>query len=132
MNARRHMLHAAYFAGNAFSKSYVGYVHAVAHSLGGRYNTPHGLANAVLLPYVLQAYGRHAYRKLHRLAVAIGISDPVKAIESVRKNHSGLYGTYRICWISPENCRKYEQRIFLPLPKKRIMKPIPCTLFPNS
>ena len=79
MNARRHMLHAAYFAGNAFSKSYVGYVHAVAHSLGGRYNTPHGLANAVLLPYVLQAYGRHAYRKLHRLAVAIGISDPMES-----------------------------------------------------
>lgn len=92
MNARRHMLHAAYFAGNAFSKSYVGYVHAVAHSLGGRYNTPHGLANAVLLPYVLQAYGKHAYRKLHRLAVAIGISDPMeshrtgaeKFIEAVR------------------------------------------------
>lgn len=79
MNARRHMLHAAYFAGNSFSKSYVGYVHAVAHSLGGRYNTPHGLANAVLLPYVLQAYGRHAYRKLHRLAVAIGISDPMES-----------------------------------------------------
>ena len=79
MNDRRHMLHAAYFAGNAFSKSYVGYVHAVAHSLGGRYNTPHGLANAVLLPYVLQAYGRHAYRKLHRLAVAIGISDPMES-----------------------------------------------------
>lgn len=79
MNARRHMLHAAYFAGNAFSKSYVGYVHAVAHSLGGRYNTAHGLANAVLLPYVLQAYGRHAYRKLHRLAVAIGISDPMES-----------------------------------------------------
>lgn len=79
MTARRHMLHAAYFAGNAFSKSYVGYVHAVAHSLGGRYNTPHGLANAVLLPYVLQAYGKHAYRKLHRLAVAIGISDPMES-----------------------------------------------------
>lgn len=79
MNARRYMLHAAYFAGNAFSKSYVGYVHAVAHSLGGRYNTPHGLANAVLLPYVLQAYGKHAYRKLHRLAVAIGISDPMES-----------------------------------------------------
>ena len=41
------MLKAAYCAGVAFTKSYVGYVHAVAHSLGGQYGTPHGLANAV-------------------------------------------------------------------------------------
>ena len=38
------------------NKSYVGYVHAVAHSLGGKYDVPHGLANAVLLPHVLEAY----------------------------------------------------------------------------
>ncbi|MCD8037256.1 MAG: iron-containing alcohol dehydrogenase [Clostridiales bacterium] len=75
MDARRNMLHAAYLAGCAFSKSYVGYVHAVAHSLGGRYNVPHGLANAVLLPFVLESYGESAHRKLHELAVAIGISD---------------------------------------------------------
>ena len=47
--ARENMLQAAYLAGIAFSKSYVGYIHAVAHSLGGQYNTPHGLANAVLI-----------------------------------------------------------------------------------
>ncbi len=74
MTARRNMLRAAYLAGSAFTKSYVGYVHAVAHSLGGKYNVPHGLANAVLLPYVLEAYGKTAHRKLHDLAVAIGIS----------------------------------------------------------
>ncbi len=54
--ARERMLHAAYKAGVAFSKSYVGYIHAVAHSLGGRYGTPHGLANAVIMPYVLEEY----------------------------------------------------------------------------
>ena len=75
MTARRNMLRAAYLAGSAFTKSYVGYVHAVAHSLGGKYNVPHGLANAVLLPYVLEAYGKAAHRKLHDLAMAIGISD---------------------------------------------------------
>lgn len=64
------MLTAAFLAGRSFSKSYVGYVHAVAHSLGGRYNIPHGLANAVLLPIVLEAYGPCIYRKLHDLAVA--------------------------------------------------------------
>ena len=72
--ARRNMLLAAYKAGIAFSKSYVGYVHTVAHSLGGQYNIPHGLANSVLLPYVLEEYGAAAEKKLHKLAVAAGVA----------------------------------------------------------
>lgn len=72
--ARENMLHAAYKAGIAFSKSYVGYIHAVAHSLGGKYGTPHGLANAVLMPYVLEAYGKKIYKKLHRLGIAAGVA----------------------------------------------------------
>lgn len=71
--ARENMLRAAYKAGVAFSKSYVGYIHAVAHSLGGRYGTPHGLANAVIMPYVLDEYGPCAYKKLHRLGIAAGV-----------------------------------------------------------
>ena len=71
---RRNMLRASYFAGCAFTKSYVGYVHAVAHSLGGQYNVPHGLANAVLLPYVLEAYGKTIYKKLAALAIAAGVA----------------------------------------------------------
>lgn len=67
------VLHASYYAGCAFTKSYVGYVHAVAHSLGGEYNVPHGYANAVLLPYVLQEYGESIHKKLSKLAVAAGI-----------------------------------------------------------
>ena len=66
--------YASYFAGCAFTKSYVGYVHAVAHSLGGQYNVPHGLANAVLLPYVLEAYGKTIHKKLAALAVAAGVA----------------------------------------------------------
>lgn len=73
--ARENMLKAAYKAGIAFSKSYVGYVHAVAHSLGGQYNIPHGLANTVLLPFVLEAYGRKIYKKLYELAVFSGIAE---------------------------------------------------------
>ena len=68
--ARANMLKAAYLAGIAFSKSYVGYIHAIAHSLGGQYNVPHGLANAVIMPYVLEEYGCSIYSKLHKLAVA--------------------------------------------------------------
>lgn len=72
--ARENMLHSAYKAGIAFSKSYVGYIHAVAHALGGQYGTPHGLANAVILPYGLQDYGRSAHKKLHQLGIAAGVS----------------------------------------------------------
>ena len=73
--ARENMLFAAYKAGIAFSKSYVGYIHAVAHSLGGTYGTPHGLANAVIIPYVLEDYGKSAYKKLHEIGIAVGVSD---------------------------------------------------------
>ncbi len=73
IDARRNMLHASFYAGCAFTKSYVGYVHAVAHSLGGEYNVPHGLANAVLLPFVLEAYGARVHKKLYKLALAAGL-----------------------------------------------------------
>ena len=71
--ARSSMLLAAYKAGIAFSKSYVGYVHAVAHSLGGQYGIAHGLANAVVLPYILEAYGKSIYKQLNRLGMAAGV-----------------------------------------------------------
>lgn len=80
--AREQMLNAAYLAGFAFSRSYVGYVHAVAHSLGGQYNIPHGLANAVLLPEVLESYGSRIHQKLHMLGCAAGVcteQDSIKA-----------------------------------------------------
>ena len=74
LQTRKNMLLAAYRAGVAFSVSYVGYVHALAHALGGAYDTPHGLANAVLLPHVLAGYGKSAHKKLHRLGIAVGVS----------------------------------------------------------
>ena len=80
--AREQMLNAAYLAGFAFSRSYVGYVHAVAHSLGGQYNIPHGLANAVLLPEVLESYGSCIHQKLHMLGCVAGVcteQDSIKA-----------------------------------------------------
>ena len=73
--ARKNMLRASYLGGCAFTVSYVGYCHAVSHSLSGMYNTPHGLANAVLIPYVLEAYGKNIYKKLKELAIAAGICD---------------------------------------------------------
>lgn len=80
-DARRNMLHASFYAGCAFTKSYVGYVHAIAHSLGGEYNVPHGLANSVILPMMLESYGEKIHKKLSRLAVAAGLADETTPCE---------------------------------------------------
>lgn len=79
--ARFSMSKAAYLAGCAFTRSYVGYVHALSHALSGKYNTPHGLANAVMLPYVLEEYGKSIYPKLRKLAICIGIADELDTEE---------------------------------------------------
>ncbi len=96
--ARENMLHAAYKAGIAFSKSYVGYIHALAHSLGGLYGTPHGLANTVIMPYVLAAYGKSIYKKLHKLGAYAGVCDEgdsyeigaKKFIDAIKKLNSDM------------------------------------------
>ena len=74
LEARNNMLKGSFLAGAAFTRAFVGYVHAIAHNLGGLYNTPHGLANAVILPHVLEWYGDAAYPRLAKLADIIGIS----------------------------------------------------------
>lgn len=73
LTARENMLEASYLAGIAFTRAYVGYVHAIAHNLGGMYGTPHGLANAVILPYVLEYYGETAAEALAKLADIAGL-----------------------------------------------------------
>lgn len=75
LEARENMLVASFNAGLAFTKSYVGYIHAVAHTLGGKYNTAHGLANAVIMPYVLRKYGKKIYKKLWQMGVYAGLFD---------------------------------------------------------
>jgi alcohol dehydrogenase class IV len=73
IEARMNMQLAAHYAGIAFTRAYVGYVHAIAHSLGGQYSIPHGLANAIILPHVLEYYGDTVYDKLSSLAKIVGI-----------------------------------------------------------
>ena len=65
---RGNMLKAAYLAGKAFTRAYVGYVHAIAHTLGGFYGIPHGLANSVILPHMLDYFGASAEKRLADLA----------------------------------------------------------------
>jgi len=73
IEGRNNMALASFYAGSAFTRAYVGYVHAIAHNLGGLYGVPHGLANAIILPYVLEFCFEEAEYKLSRLAIAGGI-----------------------------------------------------------
>ena len=69
LEAREKMALASTYAGLAFTRANVGYVHAIAHQFGGKYHTPHGLANAILLPYVLKFSKPNVIEKLANLAV---------------------------------------------------------------
>lgn len=73
LNARREMLYASFKAGAVFTRVGLTYVHPIAHTLGGLYNVPHGLANAVILPHCLRYYGKPVYKKLAHLADVSGI-----------------------------------------------------------
>ena len=78
---RAKMQKAAFLAGVAFTRAYVGYVHAIAHSLGGKYNVPHGYANAIILPYVLEAFGKKAHKRLAELSDAISLCEKASTNE---------------------------------------------------
>ena len=71
--AREQMALAATYAGLAFTRANVGYVHAIAHQLGGKYHTPHGLANAIVLPHVLRFLARRSPGGWPLLAVRAGV-----------------------------------------------------------
>ena len=67
------MQDASFYAGRAFTRGCVGYVHAVGHTLGGLYGVPHGLAMSVILPHVMRQYGAAAHERLARLAEVCGM-----------------------------------------------------------
>ena len=94
--AREQMALASTFAGLAFTRANVGNVHAIAHQLGGRYHTPHGLANAILLPPVLRFSLPAATPRLARLAQRIGLAGRTEAalakkfVDAVQAMNDGL------------------------------------------
>ncbi|MCP8971298.1 iron-containing alcohol dehydrogenase [Ectobacillus ponti] len=98
LTARANMQRASYLAGVAFTRAFVGYVHAIAHTLGGFYGMPHGLANAMILPYVLDYYGESAHQSLAELADLVHITSPAdttaqkaeKFIAAIRKFNRDL------------------------------------------
>lgn len=93
IEARREMLYASFKAGAVFTRVGLTYVHPIAHTFGGLYSVPHGLANAITLPYCLKKYGKKVYKKLSRLSdiahlSSDGMSEEEKAkafIEKIEK-----------------------------------------------
>ena len=138
IEARNNMLKASFLAGSAFTRAFVGYVHAIAHNLGGMYNTPHGLANAVILPYVLEWYGSSVYKRLAKLADLINLTDPslsneekAKAyINEIRRMNKAMNIPEKFDFIKEEDIPTLIKRALkegnpgYPVPK--IMKPSDC------
>lgn len=93
LRAEKGMLIAAHRAGRAFTRSYVGYVHAVSHSLSGKYDMPHGRTNAILLPLVLEMYGSAIHGKLAELALCAGLGKAEEGKEILAKKFiAAVYG----------------------------------------
>ncbi|MGI9274400.1 MAG: iron-containing alcohol dehydrogenase [Endozoicomonas sp.] len=90
--AREKMAYAQYMAGMTFNNSGLGYVHAMSHTLGGKYDLPHGLCNGVMLPYVMEFNAPMRLGKMADIARALGadtdgltpVEAAAKAVESVR------------------------------------------------
>lgn len=76
VQARENLLVASFFAGMAFSRAYIGYVHAFAHSIGGKFGVPHGLANAVILPHVMEYYKPACQERFAKLCDLVKLSSP--------------------------------------------------------
>ena len=83
MEARDAMAVASFYAGSAFGRTSVGYVHGIAHQLGRICQTPHGNANAMVLPEVLSAYGNCVHERLADLAVLVGLGENGEAPSSL-------------------------------------------------
>lgn len=75
LEARQNMQQAAFYGGRAFTRGSVGYVHAIGHTLGGLYGTPHGLAMSILLPHVMRAFGSVVWKRLGELSDVCGLTE---------------------------------------------------------
>jgi alcohol dehydrogenase class IV len=83
VDRRQNLAMASHHAGLAFTRAMVGYVHAISHNLGGLYGVPHGLANAVILPLVLDFCRQDCEAQLAKLAVIGGLgrrNEPIKTL----------------------------------------------------
>lgn len=75
INVRENLLIASFLAGQAFTRTYVGYVHAFSHTIGGKFGVPHGLANAILLPHIMEYYLPVCQKRFSELAISTNIDN---------------------------------------------------------
>ncbi len=86
LEARQNMALASYYAGFAFTQAGVGYVHAISHNFGALYHTPHGLGNAIVLPYVLEYSKSNCMERLAELAVHCDMKKGNENIQQLAEN----------------------------------------------
>lgn len=84
MEARYHMHNASTLAGMAFTNASLGLVHSLAHKIGGEFGVTHGLANAILMPYIIR-YNKKSSDKYKLAEEALGVNDLATAIEELNK-----------------------------------------------
>ena len=129
--ARQNMLLASYYAGIAFTRSYVGYVHAVAHTLGGQYGASHGLANAVILPIMLEEYGKSVYKKLGILAKKVGLVAESESNELATKKFVEHIKYLNKKMQIPENIKDIKEEDIPSMAKKAIKEANPLYPVPT-
>lgn len=115
LSSRRDMLNASYKAGIAFTISYVGYVHAIAHSLGGKYGIAHGYANAIILPYVLEYFGKSIYKKAKKICVYSGLAKETDSPEFCFKKLISTIKEYNAYMNIPEHIPEIKEEDILEL-----------------
>jgi len=113
LEAREAMLRASHLAGRASTRGFVGYIHAVAHRLGERYHIPHGLANAIIMPYFIDLYRTVVTERLSDLAAAaslanLGIDNDIDKqaaafVEALRKLNKDLGIPEKADFLKPED-----------------------------
>jgi alcohol dehydrogenase class IV len=121
LDVRTNMAIASYYAGAAFTRAAVGYVHAIAHNMGGLYGVPHGLANAIILPYVLDFCRKEAQGKLAKMAIAGGIGKSGESEEALSKRFIDKVRTMNKAMDIPTTIKELK-RSDIPLIAKRVMK----------
>jgi alcohol dehydrogenase len=85
LDARQALALASCYAGLAFNKTNVGYVHAISHQIGAKYHSPHGFTNAVVLPFILEFYCQGCEQRLAEMAAAIGINTSLLSADEAAK-----------------------------------------------
>jgi alcohol dehydrogenase class IV len=94
LEARRQMAYASLMAGLAFANGFLGAVHAIAMAMGGRHSVAHGVANALLLPYVMEFNEMGATRKFAEIAHALG--EPIQGLSEREAAHRATLAVHRL------------------------------------